>query len=210
VRKVTGVTKDFHYILFNQPVQPLVILPMGNRYPDYLAVKFHDSTREQQQKILENAWENFEHINHPDFFLISDNIEAYYAHQRNLARFFSYFAYMCITIAFLGIFGITAYNISRRKAEISIRKALGAGESHLFILIFKYYFWFFIIGFLAGIVISRSVLEYWLSNLGHKVPLTFWHFLPAMFLVVFVVFLAVAIQIIRLRNLNPSIALRQE
>jgi putative ABC transport system permease protein len=209
-RQVSGIVKDFHYILFNEPVQPLVILPMGNRYPEYLAVKFRDTSKGEQQKILEDAWNNFEQINPPDWFFISDNIEAYYAHQKNLASFFGYFAYMCIIIAFLGIFGITAYNISRRKAEISIRKALGAGEGHLFILVSKYYFWFFTIGIFVGIVFSRSLLEYWLSSLGHKVPLTFWHFMPAIFLVIFVVFLAVAIQIIRLRNLNPSIALRQE
>ncbi|MGF1587243.1 MAG: ABC transporter permease [Bacteroidales bacterium] len=209
-RQVSSVVENFHYILFNQPVQPIVILPMGNRDPGYLAIKFNESNKDQQHKILEDAWKNFEHINRPEYFFISDNIETYYAHQRNLARFFSYFAYMCIIIAFLGIFGITAYNISRRKAEISIRKALGAGESHLFVLVFKYYFWFFIIGYFIGIVISRSILEYWLSNLGHKVPLTVWHFLPAMLLVLFVVFIAVAIQIVRLRNLNPSLALRQE
>ena len=158
---------------------------MGKRDPDYLTVKFHDSKKEQQLKILGNAWKNFEQINQPEYFFISDNIETYYEHQRNLARSFSYFAYMCIIISFLGIFGITTYNISLQKAEINIRKALGAGESHLFIVVFKYYFWFFIIGFFTGIVISRSLLEYWLANLGHTVPLTFWHFLPAMFLVVF-------------------------
>ncbi len=209
-RRIAGVLNNFHYLLLNTPVDPLVVLPMRGSGADYLVVELHPAPRSQQVKIIHDAWSLFDPGNPADFFFIEDNIEAFYAHQRNVASFFGYFAWVAVFIAFLGVYGITAYNITQRKTEIGIRKVMGAGSVDIMVMLIKDYFALFLLGFLLGSGLSWILLKSWLETYAYATPLDAWHFASAFLFVAFTVFAAIGLHIYKIRSLNPSVTLREE
>jgi ABC-type antimicrobial peptide transport system permease subunit len=57
---------------------------------------------------------------------LSDYLDASLAQERIVATLSGFFGGLALLLAGLGLYGITAYAVSRRRAEIGIRLALGA------------------------------------------------------------------------------------
>lgn len=209
-REVSGIVDDFFYSLINKPVQPLVILPMHSPYARFLAVKFNGGSRQMQDQIIADTWNQFDPHNPLVYFHIEDNVESFFAHNRSLSRFFGYFAWLCIAIAFLGVFGISAYNIEQKKVEIGIRKVMGADTTDLFMMFASSYFFLFVAGCFAGLIASGFVLSLWLEGFAFSVaPGVIPYFLAAL-IVGITVFLAILIHVFVLEKINPAITLREQ
>jgi putative ABC transport system permease protein len=208
-REIIGVMENIQYAWLNQPVEPLVILPMGIR-AHYLSLKFTHSERAQHENIIKNAWKLFDPGNPLVIHYLEDSVETYYSQQASLTRFFSYFAWLCIVISFLGIFGITAYNLEQRTTEIGIRKVMGATPYDIFAIFFHNYSAPLVVACLAGSISGWYILNLWLKSFTYAVSISLIPFLVAVLLACFTVVLAITIHVARISNLNPSIALKYE
>jgi predicted permease len=67
--------------------------------------------------------------------LLDDVVDAATAGRRYQTRLFVTFGVVALLIATLGVYAVTAYGLSRRKREINIRVALGAGRSEVLRLV---------------------------------------------------------------------------
>jgi putative ABC transport system permease protein len=209
-RTISGVVNSFHYALLNKPVEPLVILPLPNEMARYMVVKFNISDKREQEKIIREVWSEFDAVNPLVFMHIEDNVKGFFNHNRNLSRFFGYFAWLCVVLSFLGVLGITAYNIEQRGVEIGIRKVMGASWYDFFLMFFSNYFWLYLAGSLAGTLVSRHLLNLWLHDFAFRVNPGWLPFTLAALLVGFTVFIAIIIHIVRIMYLNPADAIRKE
>lgn len=208
-RPIIGIMDNVHYAALHQPVEALIVMGMRSP-PNYFVVRFTASERKEQLRIIHSVWDQFDHYYPAKFYFLEDIIEDFYVKQSNLSRFFGYFAWLCIIISFLGVFGITAYNMEQRTIEIGIRKVMGASWLDIFSTFFKDYLILLIIASLAGVFISYTLLDQWLAGFEYAVKISYFPFLIAIIMVTFTVWLAIGIHAFRTIYLNPAKALKRE
>ncbi|MFN2394605.1 MAG: FtsX-like permease family protein [Bacteroidales bacterium] len=208
-RPIAGVMDDVHYAALHEPVEPLIVMGMRS-LPNYFVVRFYDSDRAEQQSIINSVWDQFDSYYPAEFYFLEDIIEDFFLKQSNLSRFFGYFAWLCVLISFLGVFGITAYNMEQRTVEIGIRKVMGAGWLDIFSTFFNDYLVLLLIACISGVAISYKLLGQWLAGFEYAVKISFFPFLIAIILVTVTVWLAIGIHAIRTMYINPSKALKCE
>jgi predicted permease len=80
--------------------------------------------------------------------------------ERLLALLSCFFGGLALLIACLGLYGLMAYSVSRRTAEIGIRIALGARQGHVMWLVLRETLWLALTGIVAGIPLALWAVRY--------------------------------------------------
>ena len=90
---------------------------------------------------------------------LSDYLDASLAQERIVAMLSGSFGVLALLLAGLGLYGITAYAVSRRRAEIGIRLALGAEPRRVVRLVLSR------VAILVGAgVVAGAAASIWLSR----------------------------------------------
>jgi putative ABC transport system permease protein len=84
----------------------------------------------------------------------SENLRDVTAQERVIAMLSGFFGGLALLLAGLGLYGIMSYAVSRRRTEIGIRIALGAGPSRAVALVLRRVAWLVALGVAAGAVLS--------------------------------------------------------
>jgi ABC-type antimicrobial peptide transport system permease subunit len=86
------------------------------------------------------------------FQTVTETLSVYYIRERLLALISGYFGALALLLAALGLYGVTAYSVSRRRTEIGIRMAMGADASAVVRLVLRR------VAFLCGLGIALGVV----------------------------------------------------
>jgi putative ABC transport system permease protein len=93
------------------------------------------------------------------FHTLDDQIDASLVQERVLAMVAGAFGVVALLLAGLGLYGVTAYAVSRRRMEIGIRMALGAAPGNVVRLVISR-----IVLLVAAGVLVGAVLSWWASR----------------------------------------------
>ena len=94
-----------------------------------------------------------------EFNPLSAQVDAAMTRERLVALVSGIFGALALLLASVGLYGITAYAVSRRRAEIGVRLALGATRSSVIRLVMRGLTWP-----LAGGIAVGAVLSIWLAQ----------------------------------------------
>jgi predicted permease len=95
-----------------------------------------------------------------DMNTMEDQLDRSLSLERLVALLSSAFGFLATLLAFLGLYGVTAFGVTRRSAEIGLRMALGARGSSVMRMVLKE------VAILAGAGLAISLpLAWWLSQL---------------------------------------------
>ena len=132
------------------------------------------------------------------------------APQRTIMRFLLFFAGAGLLLASIGLYGVLAYNVSRRTREIGIRVAVGAQHADITRLILRQGFALVLAGAGIGVVLSLMVnrlLKTFLFGVPSHDPITL---LAVVAVLSGVAFLACWLPARRATRVHPMVALRTE
>lgn len=142
---------------------------------------------------------------------VTDLVERRLRRERLLSSLLTVFAGVTVFICCLGIYGMLAYAVERRRQEISVRMAIGAQTSDVVRLMVRESLAPVAAGIVAGAALSIAASR-WLSQLLYGVstsdPLTLLG-AGALFLLVAVAVAAAALPSRAAARVNPVLALRQ-
>lgn len=145
-----------------------------------------------------------------DLRTIRQALDASIAQPRLRTQLLSVFAFLALTLAAVGIFGVTAYSVAQRTREIGIRIALGATPGSVTGMLVQQGFRQGVAGIalgVAGALALRQVLRRWLFGIDSTDPSTI---LAAVIVALAVIAVAVYVPARRAAALDPLIALRNE
>ena len=74
--------------------------------------------------------------------------------ERLMATLSSFFGFLAVTLATVGLYGVIAYMVTRRRNEIGIRMALGADRSAVIRMVLREAAMLLMIGILIGTVLA--------------------------------------------------------
>jgi len=140
---------------------------------------------------------------------LAEQIDASMTQERITAMLAGFFGLVALLLAGLGLYGVTAYTISRRRSEIGLRMALGAGPTSVVRLVVSRVALLVSIGAVAGIAASLWLARFvgpLLPGLAPRDPSTL---LGAVVVLVAVGLAAAALPATRAARIDPAAVLRE-
>jgi predicted permease len=130
--------------------------------------------------------------------------------ERLIAILCAAFGVLATLLASVGLYGVTAFSVTRRTREIGIRMALGAGQGNVLGMILKEVAWMCLIGVGVGVPLAVALSRYLVSQLYGVAPTDSLTLIFAALTMMFVSLIAGLIPARRAATVDPTIALRYE
>jgi putative ABC transport system permease protein len=137
-------------------------------------------------------------------------LQPYYDPDARRGQLFAVGAGLSCVIACLGLFGLAAFNTSRRYKEIGIRKTLGASTADVARLLIGEFLRPVLWANLIAWPLAFFAMRAWLAGFDQRIDLTPAAFLIASALAIVVAVATVASQTLRVARAEPATALRYE
>jgi putative ABC transport system permease protein len=207
---VVGVVKDYVY---------------GDMYGQSAPVMFYNVpqaarmmyVRTNAQSNVENALSKIEAVMKKEnpaypfsYQFVDDQFNAKLLSEMLISKLSRVFASLAIIISCLGLFGLAAYTAERRTKEIGVRKVLGATVPGIAGLLSKDFLKLVIVSCIVAFPVSWWMMHDWLQNYQYRIEISWWIFLMAGIIAIFIALLTVSFQAIKAAIANPVKSLRTE
>jgi putative ABC transport system permease protein len=207
---IVGVMENVHHESLHKPIGPMLIRhDQGPRYP---LISIHLATGEVSQTIdyLEAKWEEYAPGQPFSYFFFDQHYNDLYHSEIRTSRVLTSFTILSFVLTFLGLIGLSAYAIARRRKEIGIHKIHGASITRIIVLLTKEYFKLVVIAFFIASPVAYYLLQGWLQDFAYKIDLGILPFLLVGLLTFFIALLTISWQATRAAIINPVESLRSE
>lgn len=209
--KVIGVVKDFHFESLYNRIEPLVIFYNTHPYYcDYLLVKLAPGNLVDAMSMLETNWKAFSAEKPLEYSIADDDLSAMFRQETKLRSMFTSFTGLSILVSCLGLFGLSAYTISRRVREIGIRKVLGASVRSLFALLSREYAILILLSQVIAWPLGWWFAGEWLSTFAYRIEIPVVAFAATLGASLHLGLLSISLHIVRAVRANPAQTLRIE
>lgn len=205
---IVGVVKDFNYQSLHQAVGPLMLMLSEDMLNVFL-VRIEGNPSKViaavgglwKQRVPERPFTYH--------FLDEDYNKLYQAEMRS-AHFLTVAASLAILLACLGLFGLAAFTVAKRRKEMGIRKVLGANAGSIIFTISKGFLQLVAIAILIAVPVSWVAGNAWLSSFAYRVQVSvLWIGLTALITVI-IAFMTLMAQALQAAHVNPVEMLKEE
>ena len=142
--------------------------------------------------------------------LMENDISDLYSSERFSTLFLGAFAALALFLASIGVYGTTAYSVSRRTHEIGVRMALGAERNDVLKLVIKKGLILIVVGLIIGVAGALALTRVLASLLFGVRPTDPMTFIAVSLLLMVVGLVACYIPARRATKIDPMVALRYE
>jgi len=209
--KVIGIIKDFHYTSLHNEIDPLVIL-LSERPLRNICLKIKGEDIKNTIAFIEEKWNEFCPTFPFDFSFLDDNLNEQYIAEQKIGKVFTYFAFLCVFIACLGLLGLASYTAEQRIKEIGIRKVHGASMNNIIVLLSREFIRWVLLANIIAWPIAYLALDKWLQNFAYRIEVldNYFIFILSAFIALFIAVFTVIFQAIKSAAANPVDALKYE
>jgi predicted permease len=211
-RTIVGIVGDVRTSGPELPVDPESYLPMaqGARGGGTLLVRTAGRSAPIIPQVKAAIWSEFPNLAIPTPRTLEQAFGNYIAERRFTMLVLSVFGLLGVTIAGVGIYGVTAYVVTERTREIGIRIALGAVPSSILRSVLRRALGLIGLGLLAGLgtawLLATSVERFLFSVDPHDLRI----YAAVCGVLVSSAFLAAFLPARRASRVDPLVALRAE
>jgi len=225
--EIVGVFKDFKMNNPREPIRPVFLRPMTQRFNGYKEDVFIGGEVQSmfansillrfdrpQQDVAEIARRTLANID-PNLTVIDlrsldAQVAGNFNQDRLIARLTTLFGVLALILACVGLYGVTAYFVARRSSEIGIRMALGSTRSGVVGLVLRTVLLQIGLGLAVGIpcaLLAGHLMQSQLYGVGSYDPVAF---IGATLILALCALMAGFLPARRAASIEPMRALRTE
>jgi putative ABC transport system permease protein len=205
---IIGVVKNFNYESLRQNVGPLCF-------------RLEESTGSASFKVnatnikdlvggVESVWKKMAPGMPFSYRFLDDAFDGMYRAEQRMGKLALGFSILAILVACMGLFGLATYAAEQRIKEIGIRKVLGASVTGIVEMLSVDFFKLVLVSALIAFPISWWAMNKWLTNFAFRIDISWWIFLVAAAIALFIALSTISFQAIRAAMMNPVKSLRTE
>ena len=219
--ELIGVVKDFNFNSVRFEISPLLIIHNDNdlmwesgQY--FISTRINSKTisnKSELSKVLTEVEAAIESIDPSipfEYSFMDQEFEASFRTEQRMGSVLNIFTGTALSIACIGLFGLSAFASEQRRKELGIRKVLGASASKIVISFTKEFSMLIV----ASIIIASPMAYYftneWLSDFSYKTPIEPWVFLLVGLLSIAIAWLTIGVHSLNAAKQNPVDVLRNE
>ncbi len=216
IATIVGVVGDVRFVSPRLPPPPQFYLMDSHLGPanapsDWgAAVRVRDGDQARVRQRLEQVWRSLAPGAPFQGETVQVTMKPFYDSHARRGQLFAAGAVLSGAIACLGLYGLAAFNTSRRVKEIGIRKTLGASTADVLRLLVGEFLRPVLWANLIAWPVAYLAMRWWLAGFDARIGLNPLFFLAPSLAAILVAVITVAEQAIRVSRAEPSRALRYE
>lgn len=207
---IIGVVKDFNFNSLHYKVNTLEMVVHPDWGYDELSVKIDGARTDEAIALVKDLWSTQVPSYPFDYSFLDEHFEVLYESDKQMSAVVSIMAGLAILISCMGLFGLAAITTEKKTKEIGIRKALGATEGQITILLSRNFAWLIILSFIIISPITYYFLQAWLQQFAYRIGINPLLFLLGGAIAMSIALLTISFHTIRSARANPVKALRYE
>jgi putative ABC transport system permease protein len=208
--EIIGVVKNFHQRSLKENIDPLLFHSLPWYAAKYYSVKGSPENIHESVDFIKNQYDKIFPGNYFEYFFLNEHFDNQYSSYKQFGRVFATFTLIAIIIAYLGLFGLITYLISKRTKEIAVRKIFGATIREMVVLFAKDFVRLILIAGSIALPCMYFLGKYWLNNFAFKITIGWiMLFLPVLILLI-ITLVTTSVQTIKSSLINPADTLKYE
>jgi putative ABC transport system permease protein len=206
---IIGVFRDFHARSLYDKVQPMAVL-LSPQMVRQLAIRITSANTGITLKEIEKRWKGIYPEDPIQYTFVDEALHLKYKKEDQSFFLISLFAFLSFMIAFMGLFGLSAFAAERRTKEIGVRKVNGATAADILYLFCRQFGRWITIAFLIALPLAWFGMDRWLQHFAYRTPISWWVFALSLLVSLLVAAITISWQTYRAATRNPVEALRYE
>ena len=207
---IVGVIKDFVYNNMYGPAAPLILFSNQSNCR-VLTVRLKTGVQIPAALSGIETMIKKDNPGYPfDYNFVDKQFDQLFKTESLIGKLTGIFSVLAIFISCLGLFGLAAYTAERRTKEIGIRKVLGAGLGKLAALLSIDFLQLVFLSCIIAFPVAWWIMHNWLHDFEYRIQISWWIFVAAGLLAIFIALVTVSFQAIKAAVANPVKSLRTE
>lgn len=192
--QVVGVVEDFHYENLHKEIGPLLIGKIPNMITRFFLIKLKHKTDEETMNYIHNIWNKYTGDKYFQGRTMEFSWQDMYREEKRTSDLLLFFSIITVIVACIGLIGIVSYTSNSRIREIGIRKAIGASDATIIIMLIKEHIILIVVAIICAIPLAYVTVYAWLDSFAYKLNLSSAYFiLPSVLLSIIVVFTVIIV-----------------
>jgi putative ABC transport system permease protein len=219
--RVIGVVEDFHFQSLHDGIVPFVIFRGDGDYGDQnpaqralaerlMIVNVAQEGLRDTLRYIEDRFKVLDPGHPSELSFLDDELDRLYTSESRLMTMIGIFAAICIFVACLGLFGLSAFTTEQRTKEIGIRKVCGASVAEIILLLSRRTVLLIGAAGLVACIVAWNVMGEWLSGFAYRADISPAYFVLAVAAAAGAALATIALQSWRAARAKPVDALRYE
>jgi predicted permease len=158
VIEIIGVVRDAKYNSFRQDTRPMFYVPIAQlpRSLRSLEVRTSQPASAMATQVRQALAEVTKDIMIRRVLPLTEQVDQSLAAERLTMRLCSFFGGLALVLACVGLYGVMAYAVAQRTAEIGVRMALGANATAVVWLVFRETIHMILLGVAIGLPLALA------------------------------------------------------
>ncbi|HWB27245.1 MAG TPA: FtsX-like permease family protein [Chitinophagaceae bacterium] len=205
-----GILKDFNNESLKEKMKPCIVRAAGGVQYGYMLVRVRHGADKAFMEKYHTLWQKFYPSKVLQFDWVDNLLDAQYKSEQKLQQLVTFFSYLAVFLACLGLFGLTTFTAEQRVKEIGIRKVIGATVFNITSLLSVDFLKLVLLAVVIASPVSAWLMNNWLQNFAYRINIEWWVFAVVGIGALLMAFATISFKAIKAAMANPAESLRAE